>query len=98
MPPMLLDEIARTSEAVAATRSRLAKIDALAACLRRLRSEEVPIAVAYLTGELPHAPIGVGWASLRDRPAPAQEPSLELLEVDATLRRIGATSGTGSQA
>src|SRR5918992_529644 len=30
---MLFEEVARTSEAVAATRSRLAKIDALAACL-----------------------------------------------------------------
>jgi DNA ligase-1 len=95
---VLFEEVARTSEAVAATRSRLAKIDALAACLRRLRPEEVPVAVAYLAGELPHAPIGVGWASLRDRPEPAQEPSLELLEVDAALREIGATSGPGSQA
>src|ERR687895_1483530 len=98
MPLMLLDEIARTSATVAGTRSRLAKIDALAACLRRLRPEEVPIAVAYLAGELPHAPIGVGWASLRDRPAPAQEASLELLEVDAALREIGGMSGPGSQA
>jgi len=95
---MLLEEVARTSEAVAATRSRLAKIEALAACLRRLRPEEVPVAVAYLAGELPHAPIGVGWASLRDRPAPAQEPSVELLDVDAAFREIGATSGPGSQA
>jgi ATP-dependent DNA ligase I len=95
---MLLAEVARTSEAVAATRSRLAKIDALAACLRSLRPEEVPVAVAYLAGELPHAPIGVGWASLRDRPESAPEPSLELLEVDAALREIGATSGPGSQA
>src|SRR5918992_3797928 len=95
---MLFEEVARTSEAVAATRSRLAKIDALAACLRRLRPDEVPVAVTYLAGELPHAPIGVGWASLRDRPAPAQAPSLELLEVDAALREIGATTGTGSQA
>src|ERR687895_1237562 len=97
MPLMLLDEIARTSATVAGTRSRLAKIDALASCLRRLRPEEVPVAVAYLAGELPHAPIGIGWAALRDRPAPAHEPSLELLEVDAALREIGATTGAGSQ-
>src|ERR671918_168773 len=54
--------------------------------------------VARRAGELPHSPIGVGWASLRDRPAPAQEPSLELLEVDAALREIGAATGPGSQA
>jgi ATP-dependent DNA ligase I len=95
---MLFYELARTSGAVAGTASRLAKVDAIASCLRRLRPEEVPVAVAYLAGELPHAPIGVGWASLRDRPAPAPGPSLELLEVDATLRRIGAASGAGSQA
>src|SRR5918996_5198950 len=95
---MLLAEVARTSEAVAATRSRLAKIDALASCLRRLRPQEVPVAVAYLAGELPHAPIGVGWAAVRDRPAPARAPSLELLEVDAALREIGAATGPGSQA
>jgi ATP-dependent DNA ligase I len=95
---MLLDELAQTSATVAATRSRRAKTEALADCLRRLLPEEVPVAVAYLAGELPHAPIGVGWASLRERPAPAAQPSLELLEVDATLREIGATAGAGSQA
>jgi DNA ligase-1 len=96
---MVLEEIARTSLAVADTRGRLAKIELLAACLRALGPEEVPVAVAYLSGELPHDRIGVGWASLRDQPAPAPSPAtLELLEVDAALRRIGAAAGPGSQA
>ncbi len=96
---MLLDDIARTSEAVAGTSSRNAKVDALASCLRGLRPDEAPIAVAYLSGVLPHAPIGVGWAALRDVPAPSSgRPSLELVEVDAALRSIGAASGPGSQA
>lgn len=96
---MLLDEIARTSVAVAETPGRLAKIERLAGCLRRLRPQEVPIAVAYLSGVLPQGTIGVGWASLRDLPPPAvPPPTLELLEADAALERIRTSSGPGSQA
>jgi len=96
---MLLEEIARTSAEVADSSSRLAKIERLADSLRRLRPEEVPVAVAYLSGELPEGTIGVGWASLRDLPPPASPPpSLELLEVEAALRRIASTTGRGSQA
>jgi DNA ligase 1 len=96
---VLLEEIARTSTAVGQTRSRLAKIDLLAGILRPLRPDEVPIAVAYLSGILPQGTVGVGWASLRDLPAPATPPpSLELGEVHAVLDRIAAASGKGSQA
>ncbi len=95
---MLLDEIARTSAAVAGTPARSAKVAALAACLRDVGPDEAPIAVAYLSGSLPHGPIGVGWAALRDLPPSADFPSLELLEVDAALRAIGAARGPGSQA
>jgi DNA ligase 1 len=95
---MLLEEVARTSAAVAGTSARLAKRDALADCLRRLEPDEIPVAVAYLAGELPHAPIGVGWAALRELPPAAPSPTLELLEVDAALRRIGQATGPGSQA
>ena len=66
---MLLDELVRTSAAVAGTSARTAKIAALAECLAALRTDEIPIAVAYLSGMLPHAPIRVGWAALRDLPA-----------------------------
>ena len=96
---MRLADLARTSSEVAENPARRAKIDQLAVFLRRLRPDEVPAAVAYLSGELPHAPIGVGWATLRDSPPPAPPPpTLELLEVDAILRRIGGTTGPGSQA
>jgi DNA ligase-1 len=95
---MLLDDIARTSTALAATSGRRAKIDLIADCLRRLHPEEVPVAVAYLSGNLPNGTIGVGWASLRDLPAPTTTPSLELLDVDAAFARIARATGKGSQA
>ena len=96
---MLLEEIARTSAAVAENRSRAAKVDRLASSLRRLRPEEVPVVVAYLSGELPYPPIRVGWASLRELPAPRPPPAtLQLLDADAALRRVAETAGPGSQA
>jgi DNA ligase 1 len=96
---VLLDEIARTSAAVGQTRSRLAKIDLLAALLHRLGPDEVPIAVAYLSGVLPQGTVGVGWASLRHLPPPAAPPpTLELGEVHAALEQIASASGQGSQA
>ncbi|HET8526878.1 MAG TPA: ATP-dependent DNA ligase [Actinomycetota bacterium] len=95
---MKLAEIVATSEAIGKTRSRKAKTEVMAACLRRLRPEEVPVAVAYLSGRLPQGTIGVGWASLRDRPPPAAEATLELLELDAALERIRRAAGKGSQA
>jgi DNA ligase 1 len=95
---MLLEEIARTSADMAATRARRAKVERLAACLARLDPEEVPAAVAYLSGALPQGTIGVGWASLRDLPPPTNSASLQLLEVHGILERIRAAAGKGSQA
>jgi ATP-dependent DNA ligase I len=95
---VLLDEIARTSADVAATSSRLAKVTRLADALEHATPEEVPIAVAYLSGVLPQGTIGVGWAALRQLPDPAPPPpTLRLLEVDATVSRIAGISGAGSQ-
>jgi DNA ligase-1 len=95
---MLLEEIARTSTDVAGTRSRLAKVDRLTTCLARLATDEVPPAVAYLSGALPQGTIGIGWASLRDLPPPATSASLQLLEVHTALERIRVAAGKGSQA
>ncbi len=95
---MQLEDVARTSAEVAGTSARSKKVERLAALLRSAGPDEVPVVVAYLSGALPHGPIGVGWASLRDLPAPAPQASLEVREVDAALRRIGSLSGTGSQA
>jgi ATP-dependent DNA ligase I len=93
---VLLAELAEVSRTVADTRARLAKIEALAAALRSATPHEAPIAVAYLSGELPQRQIGVGWAALRDPPPPAAEPSLTIIDVDEAFTRIGALSGKGS--
>ena len=90
--------MADASEAVAATSSRLAKIEVLATALHDAGPAEVTIAVAYLSGELPQRQIGVGWATLRQAPPPAGTPTLTLTEVDAAFTAIGAASGKGSQA
>jgi ATP-dependent DNA ligase I len=95
---MLLVRIAEVSEAVATTSGRLAKIDMLAVALREAGPLEVPIAVAYLSGELPQRQIGVGWAALRDGFPPAAAPTLGLAEVDAAFSAIGAVAGKGSAA
>jgi DNA ligase-1 len=97
-----LADLAETSRAVAATRARLAKVERLADCLRRLAPEEVAIGVAWLSGELRQGRIGVGFAALREATAEGapgaarSEPSLG--EVDAALSRIAQTSGRGSGA
>jgi DNA ligase-1 len=95
---VLLSELVATSEAVRATPARSAKIEALAAALRRAAPDEIAAAVAFLSGELRQRQIGVGWASLRELPPPAAEPSLAVGEVDVACERIGALSGPGSQA
>ena len=95
---MLLAEIAGVSRAVATTSARLAKIETLAAALREAGPLEVPIAVAYLSGELPQRQIGIGWAALRDGFTPAAAPALTLSDVDAAFSAIGAVSGKGSTA
>jgi DNA ligase-1 len=98
MPAMGLAEIAATSAAVAATSSRLAKTELLAACLLPIGPDEVPVAVAYLSGELPGGALGVGWAAMRDLPAPAPgPPAVTLLETEAVLGRIRTAAGPGSQ-
>jgi ATP-dependent DNA ligase I len=94
---VLLADLTTVSEAVASTSARGGKSDALAAALRAVSAEEAPAAVAFLSGELRQRQIGVGWAALRDLPAPADAPSLTVGEVDAAFARIGALAGPGSR-
>jgi len=90
-------DLAATSAAVAAVSARRSKIDLLAAALRGLAPEEIEAGAAYLSGELRQRQIGVGWASLRETPPPAEEATLTVADVDAALAKIGVQSGSGSQ-
>ena len=94
---MLLRELVEASAAVRDTSARGGKVALLADLLRRVEPAETPAAVAWLSGELTQRQIGVGWAALRDAPAPAAEPSLTVAEVESTFTRVGALSGSGSQ-
>ena len=85
---MLLQLIATTSADVAATSSRLAKVERIVACLCAAAPEEVAVAVAYLSGELPLGPVGVGWAALRDlRRVPSADLTFAASERPGSRRR-----------
>jgi DNA ligase-1 len=96
---VLLDELVTTSEAVAATRSRLAKVDALAALLGRLEPDEIATAVGFLVGKPRQGRVGVGWRGLSSAMGePADAATLTVSDVDAMLDRLAAASGAGSAA
>lgn len=94
---MLLAEIVETSTAVGGTAARSEKIDRLAQTLKRVPHDEASIAAAYLSSRLRQRQIGVGYASLRDLPPPADHASLTLTDVDRALEAIGTTAGPDSQ-
>jgi DNA ligase-1 len=78
---MRLAELVATSKAIAATPSRRAKVERLADLLARLEADEIPIAVAYLSGRLRQGRIGLGGAALAAAgtggpPAPPGPPGL----------------------
>jgi len=94
---MQLREVVETSAAVAATRSRTAKIETIAGCLARMTTAELPAGAAFLAGEPRQRRLGVGWASLREVPPAAAEPVLTVSDVDAAFEWLAALAGSGSQ-
>jgi DNA ligase 1 len=95
---VLFADVATTSLAVGATRSRKEKAQLLGDALRALDAGEVEPGVAYLSGELRQRRTGVGYAALQDLPAPADAATLGVGEVDVILERISGLGGAGSQA
>ncbi|MFE5672144.1 ATP-dependent DNA ligase [Agromyces sp. NPDC056523] len=94
---MLLDELVATAERVASTRSRLAKVDALAALLDQLEPGEILPAVGFLTAKPRQGRVGVGWRGLIGAMGdPAEVATLTILDVDGTLERLASASGAGS--
>ena len=94
---MLLQSLVSTSSHVASTSGRLAKIKLLADLLKQAGPEEIEIAIAYLSGAIRQAKVGVGWATLeKAKSQVAQTASLTLAAVDAVLDAIAKTAGKGS--
>jgi len=94
---MLLADVVTTSERVAEVPGRLAKIGLLADALRRLAPEEVAAGMAFLSGRLVQRQIGVGWAALRELPAPAEDATLSVGAVADVFARLGMPAGPGSE-
>ncbi len=100
MAGMLLSDLVTTYDSVRATRSRKAKVAALADLLLRAAADaadEVEVVTSYLSGTLRQRRTGLGWRGLTTLPEPAGEPSLGVMEVDAAFVEMGALAGAGSQ-
>ncbi len=95
---MLLADVVATSGEVAATRSRKAKVAAIAALLARTSAEELETVTAYVAGTLRQRRTGLGWRSLATLPPPAAESTLTVAEVHGTFERMSVLAGAGSQA
>ncbi len=96
---MLLNELVEVSKRVAATSSRTAKIKQLSETLRAMSPAEVPIGVAFLSGDIRQRKIGIGYAAIRDAQPDthADSSALHLLDVDVALESIAdVAAGTGS--
>jgi len=96
----LLAEVAAVSRRVSETTSRLAKMRELSACLRSAAPDEIPIAIAFLSGETRQGKLGVSYAALQagQQTGTAARPSLTLQEVDAAFAALSTTSGKGAAA
>ena len=95
---MTFARLVDTSRRVAETPGRRAKIALLADLLRTLPAEELQLGVAYLSGTVLQAKLGVGWATIQAAlpGAAADGAGVTLTEVDETLSRIMQASGPGS--
>ena len=96
---MEFTHLVATSEAVASTPGRSAKVAALAALLAGVAPGEREVAAAMLAGEVRQGRIGVGWATLAALgPTPAEAPELTIADVDEVLSRLDGLVGAGSVA
>jgi DNA ligase-1 len=95
---MLLAKVVETSRRVGETTKRIEKVNLLAGMLQQLHAAEIEIGVAFLSGSTRQGRIGIGYATLRDAiTSAAENPSLELLDVDRALDGLAAVQGSGSE-
>ncbi|WP_121010837.1 ATP-dependent DNA ligase [Saccharothrix australiensis] len=91
---MLFAEVVETSAAVAATRSRLAKVTALAELVRRMST---PAVVSFLIGVPSQGRVGAGHRTVHDiAPPPVERPELTVSEVDEALGAYASIAGKGA--
>jgi DNA ligase-1 len=94
---VLLNALVTTSNQVAATSGRLAKIALLSDLLKQASPDEIELAIAYLSGTIRQSKTGVGWATLQKaKTHVGTSARLQLRDIDATLEKIATTSGKGS--
>jgi DNA ligase-1 len=93
----LLADLVATSATVTGTPSRTAKVGAIADLLRALDLDEVPVAVALLTGAPRQGRIGVAWATASTIDGRAPTPVTGIRELDDALTALEAFTGPGSQ-
>jgi len=94
---LLLSLLVRTSQEVASTSGRLKKIELLADLLKQAAADEIELVIAYLSGAIRQAKVGVGWATLQKAKSQVgTSPRLHVRDVDETLEKIATTSGKGS--
>jgi DNA ligase-1 len=95
---MRLASIVQTSRQIAETTKRLEKTSLLAALLKSLDPEEIEAAAGFLSGAPRQGRIGIGHATLYNALGSAAEnPTLEILEIDRVLEQISTTRGAGSE-
>jgi DNA ligase-1 len=94
----LLAHLVATSQRVAATSARLAKVRELAGFLKTLPPGEVDTAVHYLSGETPQGRLGVGHSSLEPAAlaTAVSDPSLSISDVDAMFALLPGIKGAGA--
>jgi DNA ligase-1 len=95
---VLLNEVVAVSVAVAATRSRKEKSALIADLLARAEPDQRALVATYVSGRLRQRRTGLGWRGLRDLPPAAEEPTLDVVEVDAAFDALARLAGPGSVA
>lgn len=94
---MLLADLVIVSDRVAATPGRNDKVALLAELLAAVPDEELPVAVAVLSGTARQGRVGVGWATARVEGS-AVEASLTISDLDRLFDVLAAMGGSGVQA
>jgi DNA ligase-1 len=107
---MLLAEVARTSDQLSETRSRLSKVSLIADLLRQCALEvsqgttpadEVALTTRYLSGSLRQRRTGIRWSSLAELPAVPEAGAVDadpvtVSQFDAVMQQASELSGAGS--